>query len=127
MLGDLAPRRPKITTVGPQADTSAISRENILADTRVIGGYLRALVSQSLFHCSELCAFCDIPLSLLPPRQPGVKAEGEGGTSLGSSAPINGDTVGGDDSRDSKYQWRRIFLNLRKNLKPRELAVRIPF
>ena len=119
MLGDLAPRRPKITSVGPQHDTSTISRESIMTDTRVMGGYLRALVSQSLFHCPELCAFCDIPLALVPP--PLVKPDSSANSAAPSLVALSRDNSAAVE--DSKDQWRRIFLNLRKNLKPREVAV----
>jgi hypothetical protein len=119
MLGDLAPRRPKITTVGPQHDTSSISRESIMTDTRVIGGYLRALVSQSLFHCPELCTFCDIPLALVPP--PVVKPESTANPAAPTLVALSRDTS--TNVEDSRDQWRRIFLNLRKNLKPKEVAV----
>ena len=119
-LGDLAPRRPKITTVGPQPDTSTISRESILTDTRVMGGYLRALVSQSLFHFPEFCSFCDLPLALVPP--PVVKPESTVDSTVPTATALSRETSGTVD-KDSKDQWRRIFLNLRKNLKPRELAV----
>jgi hypothetical protein len=122
MLGDLAPRRPKIATVGPQPDTSTISRESIMTDTRVVGGYLRALVSQSLFYCPELCMFCDIPLALMPP--PVVKPDNNLSSTAPSAVALSRETSGsGNTAEDSKDQWRRIFLNLRKNLKPKEVAV----
>lgn len=109
------------TTLGPQPDTSTISRESILTDTRVMGGYLRALVSQSLFHVPEFCVFCDLPLALVPP--PVAKPESHTDNSTTPTATTLSRETSATADKDSKDQWRRIFLNLRKNLKPKELAV----
>ena len=115
-FGDLAPRRPKLAIVGPQQESASFSREAIISDTRVIGGYLRALVAMSLFHCPEFCTFCEIPMALVPPP----KLETKDSlvippTTLSREASTNLD--------DSKDQWRLIYHNLRKNLKPQEIAV----
>lgn len=119
-------------------------------------GYLRAVLSQPIFHCAALSSFLEIPVALLTASaaagvtthtpmaseeksiDPGATA---GMTPDMATAPIalsvpsateltrNRSTgIGAESSTDhnTKDQWRKVYLHLRKNLKPREVAVLSP-
>lgn len=69
--------------------------------------------------------------ALLAASAGGAPIEGSGSSAeVGgvSSAPMGSnrgamDAAAEDNSADQKDRWRKVFLNLRKNLKPRVLAV----
>lgn len=169
---------------------TSVSREAILSDMRLIAGearsvflpicevidtagYLRALISQPIFHCPAFLAFLEIPDHIdlsnasadrivnmtatagVSTDDSGLVTESDhvvntlvsvtgGGASgmqesqsvaVDSGASVSGsavpaaskgamETAAEDSGKDQKDRWRKVFLNLRKNLKPRELAVR---
>ena len=169
---------------------TSVSREAILSDMRLIAGearsvlppicevidtagYLRALISQPIFHCPAFLAFLEIPDHIdlsnasadrivnmtatagVSTDDSGLVTEsdhvvntlvsvtggGAGGmqesqsVAVDSGASASGSAVlaaskgameaaAEDSGKDQKDRWRKVFLNLHKNLKPRELAVR---
>jgi hypothetical protein len=118
-------------------------------------GYLRAVLSQTIFHCPALYSFLEIPVALLhnvtsssapdnmgpsdhhrdmeakggsigiPGSPPEVPQHLPAATELSrnrSTAPNESQAM----SDHSKDQWRKVYLHLRKNLKPHEIAVSSP-
>lgn len=168
-FGDLAPRRPKLQTYFPSSvsiENQIVTREMMFSDMRLmagkrkesvsclvihfISGYLRAVLSQPLFHCPALYSFLEIPVSLLPTAHPennsGIRIDSEGlkENEIGAGISISPESsshqipsiqeisgisrnrsAGNTDQsvESNRDQWRKVFLNLRKNLKPREIAV----
>lgn len=162
--GDLAPRRPKLQTffsASVSIENQSVSREMIHSDMRVIAGYLRSVLGQSMYHFAPLYSFLEIPSSLL--SQSGSNSQTEisfginrsedetmhgkepaDSTLAGLSSspqegnqipPVNevelarnrsGNPYEGQSVESLKDQWRKVFVNLRRGLKPHEVAVSSP-
>lgn len=109
-----------------------------------VTGYLRAVLSQPAFHCTALYSFLEIPISLAneasqidsSQRNVNDDSKDEARIATISSSPpdqqpqppelMRNRSAGLTDSQptdNTKDQWRKVFLHLRKNLKPREVAV----